>query len=182
MEAHPAFCITGETRSGKTTALRSVISNLPDYTGRLKGWTTPAHYERNRHTGYDLEFIGENHSLPFCRKEAKEGWIKLGRFWFNPGAMQEGYGVLGSATPETTSLIVIDEIGPFDLTGKLWGPFLNHRQTYAGIYLLLVVRTALLEKVWHQWQLSPLAVWNPAQETEKEDRFLETLKSYIREK
>lgn len=180
MEAHPAFFITGETRSGKTSALRSVLSKLPNYPYRLKGWTAPAFYEQNLLSGYDLEFIGKKHTLPFCRNKTTEGWTHLGRFWFNPRTMQEGYRVLGSATPDTTSLIVIDEIGPFDLTGKLWGPFLNHRQTYAGIYLLLVVRTILLEKVQHQWYLSPLAIWNPAKEPEKETRFLETLKSCTR--
>ncbi|HDJ33185.1 MAG TPA: hypothetical protein ENF21_03695 [Bacteroidetes bacterium] len=182
MEPHPAFFITGDTHSGKTTALRSVISKLPGYPDRLKGWTTPARFERNDHTGYDLEFIGRNRSLPFCRQQATKGWVHHGRFWFNPGALQEGYRMLGSASPDTTSLIVIDEIGPFDLKGRLWGPFLKNLEKYEEIYLLLVVRTVLLEKVCKHWYISPVKIWNPAQEPEKETRFLETLKSCIRAK
>jgi len=55
-----------------------------------------------------------------CRSKIDASFTKIGRFYFNPVAIKSGIQILNNPNISDLELIVIDEIGLFELHGKLW--------------------------------------------------------------
>jgi nucleoside-triphosphatase THEP1 len=50
-------------------------------------------------------------------------------------------------------LIIVDEIGPYELDGKIWAESLTRLLTGQSCSILLVVREQLVNQVLQQWSL-----------------------------
>ncbi len=170
MEPSPLFIITGETHSGKSTYLRGLVSSLQEGELPVYGWTAPAVFMKGHFAGYDLLFIPTGKQIPFCRMQAENDWLQLGRFWYNPSGLALGRECIEEAPREPLPLIVIDEIGPFELDGKLWGPLIGKLAVSENLPLLLVVREKMLDRVIGRWGLHPTGLINtdPGQERNRD--------------
>jgi nucleoside-triphosphatase THEP1 len=60
-------------------------------------------------------------------------------------------------------LIVVDEVGPFELDGKVWADSLTHLLGGQKYSLLLVVREQLVSRVIQQWSLKNAMIFEIGQ-------------------
>ena len=122
-------------------------------------------HEGEDRIGYDLENIenGESHIL--IRKSPAEGWYRHGKYYFNPDGLSFGRSVLNNINPQTTGLVIIDEIGPMELKGKGWAKEIEKLVTKKDIMQLWVVRRHLLKRVFRQWRIGDVLIIDVGEET-----------------
>ena len=86
-------------------------------------------------------------------REYHTGWTKTGNFYFNPEAIQAGNKILNNPEINKYDLIVIDEIGPFELSGEIWAGSLSNLLSHASCHMILLVRKSIIEEVIQKWNI-----------------------------
>jgi nucleoside-triphosphatase THEP1 len=75
------------------------------------------------------------------------GYLPAGRFYFNPSALRAGNRIVDQAILNHSEVILIDEIGPLELAGKIWHqPLLRLLEEFPGI-LVFSSRKRMIEKI-----------------------------------
>lgn len=120
MAKNKVFIISGRSGEGKTSLLLQVIETLQKKGLSIYGLYAEGRWEQDSRSGHCLIEIGSNIKIELCTTNKTEGWIKEDRFYFNPEAIKLGNKIIEEATESGAQLIVIDEIGPFELQGKIW--------------------------------------------------------------
>lgn len=120
MHKSKVFIITGSSGEGKTTLLKQIIDSLTYQGLNLSGLYAEGKWEKDSRVSHCLVEIGGINRIELCTTIEKEGWIKENRFYFNPEAISLGNKIIRTATKENSDLIIIDEIGPFEINGKIW--------------------------------------------------------------
>lgn len=141
------FILTGEPNQGKTTKLHQILTRLNTLGVKTCGFLAPGYWENNQKTGFDLLNLETGKRLALARAENFPQAIHHGRYSFNLEALHEGESILEKATINTCDLVVIDEIGRFELAGSVWHKSLSNLQTKPEIPILIVVRSSLIAKV-----------------------------------
>jgi len=120
MHKAKVFIISGRSGEGKTTLLKKIIELLKTQGLSLYGLYAEGKWEQDNRVSHCLVEIGGNKKIELCTTDKREGWIQENRFYFNPEAISVGNRIIKSAATENTDLIIIDEIGPFEIKGKIW--------------------------------------------------------------
>ncbi len=115
------YIISGETRSGKTTFLKEVISHLKqkDSGISIRGIIAHGLDRGNERFGFDIEDVATNKKAFLCSQDRVEEALKIGRFYFSKKGLEFGQEALTTHL-DATDLLVIDEIGYMELKGKGW--------------------------------------------------------------
>lgn len=156
------YVLSGKVRSGKTTGLFDRFVENREAAGIL------APDRQGERMVYDLE---TRRCFPLTARpgEGEDEVWKIGTFSFSVEAFREARGLLGRAFLRHPAWLVIDEIGPLELSGRGLEPVVGRiirrycDPTYPG-NLLLVVRGELFSAVldrygireWSQLALSDL--------------------------
>ncbi|WP_179318192.1 nucleoside-triphosphatase [Winogradskyella helgolandensis] len=138
------YILTGEIRSGKTTALSEWCKNRNDVDGLL----CPDNAEGRR---YFLEVKSKN-EFELETELDTEDIIKIGNFKFLKSAFDKANEFLISADSETkTTYLIIDELGKLELRneGLHWSAerLIPNCLTDKNRHLILVVRNYLVEVI-----------------------------------
>ncbi len=153
MNPSRVYIITGEQGAGKTSFLSALVELLKESRITVGGILAPGTWENNRRSGFRLVAISSGQEMPLASVSRQRNWISLGKFFFNPESIHYGNALLTEGEIQKKSTIIVDEIGPFDLQGKLWANGLHTlRNSYGGI-LILSVRKSLIQQVIHHWKL-----------------------------
>ncbi len=129
-------------------------------------------FENNERTGYDLVEIETQKTEHFLRKNPDGNPGDIGVFKLFPKAVPFGMEILNTKKTKGKQLIIIDEIGPFELSGKGWAKSLEDLLRFRENHVLIVVRESLVEQVIEKWNLeNPLIIkfpdTNPDKTTEQ---------------
>ena len=136
--------LTGSLHAGKTSFVKKTIPYLTTQ-GCVNGFYTPKTFVDGDFNGYDLVNIEDEIAIPFIRLKNKPGWFKFARFYFNPLAIDEGNRIIRLSSD--ADILIIDEIGPLEISGAGFRPGLDYCLcNFQGI-LILVCRDFLLEDV-----------------------------------
>lgn len=153
--------VTGEQGSGKTTFVQEMIFELASnnvHTGGILAEGFWKNYERDYFKLIDLK---SNKSILFCQREPKEGWEKLRHFYINPDGQKFGETALETNYLRSSDIIVIDEIGPFELKGKGWAQSIHSiLEQLPGRLMVWVVRKSLLNEVVSHFNIQALKVYH----------------------
>ena len=147
------YIITGETDSGKTTFLMNLIEELGENSLSVAGFTALSVPEDGPSGSFNILDLVSGKILPLASRRFNEGWEQIGNFYFNPAGIQMGKEILEDPLIINNDLIVVDEIGPFELDGKVWAESLTHLLNGQNCSVLLVVREQLVSRVIQQWRL-----------------------------
>lgn len=120
MHKSKVFIISGRSGEGKTTLLKKVVKVLKKKGQIISGFYTEGKWEENSRSNHCLINIANNSNIELCTTIKTDGWQKEKHFYFNPEALKFGNKILEDAIISKSNLIVIDEIGPFELQGKIW--------------------------------------------------------------
>lgn len=137
--------LSGPVHGGKTTFLERSLPLWADRGLSCSGFLSPAVADANGEKGYDLVEIGTDRRWPYLRRQGDPGGERIGPYVFVPGALGRARSIIRDAAP--AGLLVVDEVGPFELRGGgLWAA-LREALMSPGRTLLLVVREEILEDI-----------------------------------
>lgn len=160
----PVFLLTGESGSGKTSLMTALSEILRSRHLNFGGFTAPGIWFNGKRAGFVLHDLksGTERILAETRGSGTETY---GRFVFNPVALRAGNQLLQdqAADPET-DIILVDEVGPFELEGGGWSGSLE-KLVQSGLPQLWAVRTKLVGPVCGMWRFEPAAVFSASADT-----------------
>jgi len=137
------FILTGSIYSGKTTFLKKVVNELKRQNLKIDGFLSDAVLKNQERIGYDLFDLSEERSIPFIRKKGEKGWEKIGSFFFIPQSLTHAKNII--LRSNEADILVVDEVGPQELTGKGLWPALKQVIFLPQKVCLLVVRRNILK-------------------------------------
>jgi nucleoside-triphosphatase THEP1 len=150
--ARSAVVITGATGTGKTTLTLAVIDRLRSRGVRVAGILAPGILTGGRRTGFDVVNLTTGERVPLAREQGNVGGphARWSRFAFSPEGLALGRRALtGDACG--ADVVVVDEVGPFELSGGGWAQPLDALAHEYGGALLLVVRESVVDAVRARW-------------------------------
>jgi nucleoside-triphosphatase THEP1 len=143
--------VTGATGAGKTTVVGQVIERLRARGLRVAGILAPGHVTAGRRTGFDLVNLATGERVVLAREgQPPPGQhAQWSRFSFDAAGLELGRRALG---PDAAGahVVVVDEVGPFELSGGGWADALDALRRFDGA-TILVVRESLVEEVKARW-------------------------------
>jgi len=175
---HNIFIITGKVHSGKTTFLSRLTERLKEKHVSMAGFLSQGTFSGDRRSSFSLVNIHNRAQIILASIEKGEDWIPFGRFFFNPEALSEGEKIIRKGLEQRTDLVVLDELGPFELEGGGWTQILELLEKEYELAQLWVVREQLLERVLDRWNIPGENVFrvNP----HEEERINQTILTHVR--
>ena len=138
--------VTGEKGQGKTTRMGEVVARLRERGIRVGGILAPGEIRDGRRWSMDLLDLGTGRRVPMATRDPESFWPRVGAFQVNPEAMELGRAALSPEGAAGYDLLVLDEVGPWELAGEGWSPVLEALYG-TEVPLLPVVRRSLVEDV-----------------------------------
>lgn len=158
---HKIFIITGEQGSGKTTFLQELIVRLANNGLQTGGILAKGFWKNYERDYFELIDLKSSNKLLYCQREPKNGWEKLRHFYINPDGQKFGEAALDPDYLKNSDIIIIDEIGPFELKGKGWAKSIEAiLKQLPGITMVWVVRKNLLNEVANHFNIQALKVYH----------------------
>lgn len=145
------YILSGAKGSGKTTKCLEIAQKLKNSGYRIGGFIAPGTIEEGRRNKIQLQNLQTNEVLEFAQREARESWQLIQAFYFNPQAILAGEEWLRTQQ-QNSDFVFIDEIGRFDVKGKIWGPVL-WELLYSSAPLILSVRDLFVEEVINHFRI-----------------------------
>ena len=153
--------ITGEQGSGKTTFLQEIIFGLANKNVQIAGILAEGFWKNYERDHFELIDLKSKNSILYCQRKPKEGWEKLRHFYINPDGQKFGEAALDTGYLMNADIVVIDEIGPFELQGKGWAnAILSILKRLPDMLMIWVVRESLLKEVTTHYRIKPLKVYH----------------------
>jgi nucleoside-triphosphatase THEP1 len=146
--------ITGEIHLGKTTFTQSIITDLIEQKIRIAGFLSKGINENGTRTGYNLFDIESSEQTELCSTVKDKSRINYGQYYFNNDAILKGNEILNSDNLSDKQLIVIDEVGPLELTGNGWSIAIENLTRSITTPQLWVVRKSIVKKIARKWNIS----------------------------
>ena len=174
MKNYRTFIITGEQGEGKTTLLKKVIRHLKERQIPVAGFIAEGEWENDSRKSFSVIDINTGEKKLLCTDEPREGYVPAGRFYFNPDALEFGESILLRA--ESGCLLVIDEIGKFELEDRIWADTFRKILKSSKYYLLFTVRRKFLDDVIYYFSIDNPLVFSCDQE---EDAIMKTIMGNI---
>ena len=172
------YIITGKVHSGKTTFLSGLTDRLKQERVSLAGFLSMGSFNGDQRSTFTLVNIedGKQHKLASIVK--REAWIRFGRFYFNPEALLEGERIISRGLEQRADLVVLDEVGPFELEGGGWTSVLNLLEKEYELIQIWVVREQALAGVLERWDIPPENVFRV--DPRDEETIIKTILSHAR--
>jgi nucleoside-triphosphatase THEP1 len=123
----------------------------------VAGFIARGEWSGDARSGFDLIEVNEGERILFCSSYPTDGYVKAGRFYFNPLALDLGEQWLNEKPPGT--LLIIDEIGRFELLDMFWSKALKEKLVDGKNPLLLTVRKQFLAGVLEHFSIKDTTVF-----------------------
>lgn len=137
--------ISGAQGEGKTTRCHALAKEMQKKNLKVGGFIAPGTWKNGQRYSFHLLNLKTNKTYDFASRDAREGWEQIHSFYFNPISIKKGEELLRKHS-KTCDWVFLDEIGKFDIKGKVWGPIL-HELLKQDVNLVLSVRENFVEGV-----------------------------------
>jgi nucleoside-triphosphatase THEP1 len=157
------FILAGGTGSGKTTRATEVVERLRARGVRVAGILAPGLLEDGTRTGFDIVNLATGETARLAREHAggEARHAQWSRFAFSAEGLALGRKALGPDS-RAADVVLVDEVGPFELAGGGWAPALDELARDGAGSLVLVVRSSIVDAVKRRWGSSESVVWDAA--------------------
>ena len=155
----PVFIITGEQGQCKTTFLHLVLSLTVGANVRIQGILAPGHVRDGRRSGFTLINLATSEHEELCSIDPDPHCEVHGRYYFRPEGLAFGRRALAPPDPRETDLMVIDEVGRFELQGAVWANQIDRLVAHPHPPMIWTVRRRLLDTVIQNWEIkNPIVI------------------------
>jgi len=152
------WVVTGSQGSGKTSYLLEIVEFLQTEGFRLGGFIAKGTWKNNKRYSFELLDLQTNQQLLFCQSEPVTAWKKIEHFYINPAGQHFGETVLDPKNLQGIDLVVIDEIGPFELKGKGWAEAIDRIMEQTRLPMIWTIREGAVMEVLEKWNFRPLEI------------------------
>jgi len=139
--------VVGEPGSGKTSWCKEYIDEQRKRGATVGGILSPPREQQGQRVGSSALDLLTGQQVPFARlslDESFEGGERIGDFTISRDAISFACGAIQRAVESSCDLVVIDEVGPLELSGRGLMPAVESALPSAA-NLLIVVRSSLRE-------------------------------------
>jgi nucleoside-triphosphatase len=151
----PVYIVTGGQGEGKTTFVQKVIDGLIENGVKCRGIVTPGYYRDDVRAGFSVIDLATGISQPLCSDTPSAGGEQHGRFYFLPEGLGLGYSALAAPrVPGTADILVIDEVGRFELKGAVWAGCLDRIVALPYPPMIWTVRSDKVDEVKKRWPVA----------------------------
>lgn len=164
--------LTGETQQGKTSLLKTILKELQYKGVEADGFYTEVMLRDSERVGYSLKTINSSESLLLCSRNPEAGKRRYGKFYFNGEALAKGNLVLKKAVEKESPLIIIDEIGPMEMSGDGWADSIENICNNSEIPMIWTVRKSLAGKAARKWNVGDVYIVDISDINAKEEVWL----------
>ncbi|WP_028766017.1 ATP-binding cassette domain-containing protein [Shewanella fidelis] len=145
--------VTGESGSGKTTALAALIKQCQQQQIKLKGMLCPGVMKDGRRFSSDIVDIATGERCLFGHRTGVLDKKTGTRFSFTEAGLALGLQALDHNNFNQGDICIVDEIGPMELGGQGFGKQIAPLLAVANSRHIWVVRPNLIEQVCRHWSL-----------------------------
>jgi len=147
MEHTEKRCIlwVGDKHSGKTTAATKLTMSLQQQDYAVGGILAPSIYKDGQLIGFDIVDIQNNFRIPLAVRD-EQAYDTVPYRYYQKG-LKLGHSALSLVGNKSANLVIVDEYGPLELSGKGWHFDVNRLLTKSYSPILLVVRRELADEV-----------------------------------
>jgi len=139
--------------SGKTTAALKLAQRVRAQGFTVAGLLAPSVYLNGKLIGFDALNLRNNKRARLAeRNGTKNGPARF--TWFSAG-VELAKSALYPALAKSTDLIIVDEFGPLEMTGKGWRKNVDLLVTVTNALILLIVRKELTNQVQELYSYVP---------------------------
>ncbi len=156
--------IKGAVGEGKTTKLQHLSNLLLKKDILVSGFLASASFIGGERNTYKLQKIGSDESTILCSTIPHDGYEKIGKYYFNNKSI--GYGEQIISENISNNVIVIDEIGRFELDGKVWHNSLASLLQKKNIVIMISVRDSLVENILHKFSVTNYSIYSTKHKNE----------------
>jgi len=157
----PVFIISGAQAEGKTTFLMEVLTRLDTHQVRVRGIVAPGYFADDVRSGFSVIDVATGTGMALCSDIPSPGSEQHARFYFRPEGLAFGRRtLLISPGYDATDLIVIDEVGRFDVRGALWGGCIDQLVKKDHPPMIWTVRNEFVQMVLNRWPMVRPVVMN----------------------
>ena len=135
----------GEKHSGKTTSVTKLVTAARIEGFNVAGVLAPSLYHNGRLLGFDIVDLRSENRAPLARRTTSPG--KKCPFAFIDNGLRLGNAALRRKVVESADLVIIDEFGPLELSGRGWRSSVDFLLASLNMIILLVVRRELVNTV-----------------------------------
>jgi nucleoside-triphosphatase THEP1 len=154
--------ITGDVQQGKTTFTRKVVAGLVEKKVSIAGFLAIGIHKGGKRTGFTLYDIKTSEEMELCSGEPDDNKIRFGHYYFNNDAIEKGREILNIKNLSGNQLIVIDEVGPLELTNRGWNSAIEDLCRNSDLPQLWVVRRDILKSVIRKWNIGDVYIFDIA--------------------
>ena len=137
--------ISGKQGQGKTTMCQKLAAQMQEDGSLIGGFIAPGIWKNEQRHSFDLLDLKTFKTYPFASRDKYEDWKQMHGFYFNPQSIKKGEELL-RAHSLNSDWLFIDEIGKFEIQGKIWGPILQEL-IQNNIDLVLSIRDSFVDDV-----------------------------------
>lgn len=152
------YIITGTKSEGKTTFLKALAEELRKKNIKTGGIICERIMIEGNTIGYDVINIESGEKEPFLRLGGNCGTESIGRFTICPDGLAFGKNVLNSINLPECRIVIIDEVGMLEISGRGWAGSLTDLLSNPGCHILISVRDIFIDEVKKKFNLGPAEV------------------------
>ena len=173
--------VTGGVSEGKTSFVSEVITQVKKQSYNVGGFLSIGINEKDKRTGFMLHDIESGKDYELCSIKEDENRSRTGRFYFNNETLVIGNKLLSRESLSDKQLIVIDEVGPMELSGKGWSNAIETVCNTSSTPHLWAVRRSLTNEISGKWNTGNIYIHDisettPSEVTEKITDSINSLK------
>lgn len=159
-EKQPVIIISGKSEQGKSALLNEVINYLNYNNIKIGGFISPSVFEHNVRTGNDIINISTKEKIMLSRTYDNPDLIQVGRFYFSNTSIEFAKNTLSLENNAQSQIILIDEVGPWELENQGWASCINDLLLKTEIPMIWIVRISIVDKVIENWNLNNYKIFN----------------------
>jgi len=137
--------ITGKQGAGKTTMCQKLAAQMHEDGSIIGGFIAPGTWKNGLRHSFDILDLQTFKTYAFASREAHNKWKKIHSFYFNKQSITKGEELLREHSL-TSDWVFIDEVGKFEIQGKVWGPILRELLDQ-DIDMVLCIRDTFVDEV-----------------------------------
>jgi len=137
--------VSGKQGGGKTTQCLKLAEEARKENRHIGGFLAIGEWKEGLRHSFKLLDLRTNDTYELASRENIEGWEKVGSFYFNPDTIKMGEKILREHVKDAEWLFV-DEIGKFDIQGRVWGPVLKEILSQSE-FTIIAVRENFVDDV-----------------------------------
>ena len=154
------YILTGTIDGGKTTFVKNLIAFLESKAIGVGGIYAEKIFQQDVFEGYDLVHISTLEKVPFMKLKNADSENTFGRFTYNEASINTGKDWLLPKNFENKTVVVIDEIGKWELEQKGWFDSLQLLLKTTDLTIILAVREPFVEDVKNHFGIPFAKVWD----------------------